>query len=181
MADIQDSSGLPLSGRRQLSKEQQERYEKWRAAVFEIANQAAAQQLTATSRTLGRSDERAQAEMRDLRTQIQALRAEVKGLREYAHELKLLVEQDQQWREDVLQATTAAKADVLTIQRTIDRLNWMIEAVQVLAQPLDAVNKWLSELMRKIHQLDERTYSRKDGKEITGLVSKDRRTSDRNL
>lgn len=172
MADIQDSSGLPLSGsvgwRSHFSKPQMQ-------LLFAIARKVFASEMAESFRSLGTVDANNQAKIRDLEAQIQTLRTELKEAQDYAHQLRALVQESEKWKEEVLEATTAAKADVQTIQRTIDRLNWLVDVVQFAAKPLDALNKWLTNLLIKVHRLDERRFSRKDGTDITELTSSDRR------
>jgi predicted nucleic acid-binding Zn-ribbon protein len=169
MADIQDSSGLPLSGatgwQTHFSKAQMR-------LLFAIARKVFANEMAESFRSLGTIDANNQAKIRDLESQIGTLRVELKEVTEYAHQLRALVQESEKWKEDVLSATTAAKADVQTIQHTIDRLNWLVDVVQFLAKPLDTFNVWLTELLARIHRLDERRFSRKDGQDITELTDR---------
>ncbi len=171
MADIQDSGSIPLSGAAGWETHFSKQQMRW---VVNVARKIFAKEMAESFRSMGTVDANNQARLRDLESQVNTLRAELKEARNYAHQLRALVQEGEQWKKDVLEATTAAKADVQTIQRTIDRLNWLVEVVQAAAKPLDSVNRWLTDLLARVHKLDERRFSRKDGRDITELTGSDR-------
>ena len=87
----------------------------------------------------------------------------------YCKELERLFKQTEDWREEVAKAASDAHADVQTIQRTIERLNSVIELIVFVTRPLPWLRKFVNKLDDKRNNLDSR-LSKHDGKDITAVV-----------
>ena len=180
MAEIPDS--LPLSG----PPTWQQHFTKTQISLIaNVAGKVFTRQLADSFRTLGGMDERNQAHIRDLEAQVETLKRErredkaafdhkVDEFIKYAQKLETLFKENEVWRQSVFDAASSAHGDARTIERTIERLDRVIELVRPLVLLLEPFNAWLSKQIEKAHRLDDRVYSNRDGEDITNLV-KDRR------
>ena len=87
----------------------------------------------------------------------------------YCKELERLFKQTEDWREEVAKAASDAHADVQTIQRTIERLNSVIELIVFVTRPLPWLRKFVNKLDDKRNNLDSR-LSKHDQENIKDLV-----------
>lgn len=170
MADSQD---IPPSGPLQTKAQiNQERMRRW---VTTIAGQVVSQRLAETYQGLGKSHGDIQKTLDDLAKQVEALRDENRQLRLDLASFQSAYDEYRDWGDKVAKSAAAAEGDAKTIERTIERVDGLVEIAQISLVVLEPTSRWINWLIDKLHKLSRRTYSKTDGADITDLVRTPRR------
>lgn len=143
----QDSSGIPLSGQNSwqghFSKEQMQ-------IIVTVFRKVVARHMSDFFVQSGRADERNQARIKDLESQVQAFREEVRGLRafieksegryeEYAKDLELAFNESERARQEISAQSAKIEADVKAISHLLE----FQDSLGVVARALAAGLEWL--------------------------------------
>lgn len=178
MTDFQDSSSIPLSGPLQ-SKAQinRDRMQRW---VEAIAGKVVSDRMAGTYQQIGSSNARLQQDLQGLTAQITALREEIKANRDELQGLHAAYDEYREWGDSVAKSVSEASADTRTLERSMERVDGLVEIAQLMLTVLEPVSRGINWLIDKLHGLSRKDYSQKDGADITGLVRPRRRASDRN-
>lgn len=174
MDSIPDSSGFPVTGTGRPGRKIT-----W-LDIKQAINRSVAESIGEAFRISGQSDERTQARIRDLETQIQALRQEIVTSNQKLTALNAAYSEYREWGEQVAASVAHAEGDAKTIERTMGRVDGLVEIAQLLLVVLEPTSRGINWVIDKLHSLTPRKYSRVDKQEITELINRPRRrASDR--
>ena len=173
MATIPDSSGLPTSGAgtgRRLT----------RADLQAMIDKSVTSSIGEAFRLSGQADERNATRLRDLEARMETLIKKVSESSSTIAEIKIGYDEYREWGSKVAEAVAATGGDARTLHRTMERVDGLVEIAQLLLRVLEPTSRAINWMIDRLHRLDRRTYSHKDGADITDLVNGPRRrASDR--
>ncbi|MEM9805816.1 MAG: hypothetical protein AAF959_11095 [Cyanobacteria bacterium P01_D01_bin.56] len=123
------------------------------------------------------------AEITALRKELEALRSENEAYKlelerkvnecvAYAKRLEMLFREAEAWKEKAAEISDTAKADIETLERTIERTNGIVDLIQFATHPLESIRSYLNGLKDRSDRLDARR-SKSDGANIQGLVGRE--------
>lgn len=150
MADIQDSSGIPLSGQNfwqeHFSKQQMQ-------IIVTVFRRAVGQHMSEFFVQAGRADERSQARIRDLESQVQAFTKEVQSLRvfieksedkyeEYAKHLEFAFKESERARQEISNQSAKIEADVKAISHLLEFQDSLGIIARGIAMGLEWLIRW---------------------------------------
>lgn len=175
MPSIPDSSSIPLSGPLQ-SKAQinKERMQRW---VEAIAGRVISDRMATTYEKMGSDRVQLQQDIQDLSFQIKTLREEIKDNRVELQNLHAAYNEYREWGDKVAKSVSIAEADAKTLERTMERVDALVEVAQLLLTVLEPASRRINWLIDKLHRLKRKSYSQSAN--ITGPVKPRRRASDR--
>ena len=159
----------PLQSKAQINKERMQRW------IEAIASRVTSERMASTYQQIGSDRARLQQELQALSGQIATLREEIKANRVDLQHLHAAYDEYREWGENVADSVAAAEANSRTMERTMERVDVLVEIAQLMLAVLEPSGRGIRWLIDRLHSLSAKTYSKKDGADITGLVSGARR------